>query len=408
MTTKMPPKTTEALKAVTGPLKELIARTEHLHDLVKHLPNSLPENLPDSRYHFYLDSESVEVRGHFGAVGHVLELVFDTCHLAGRPIEFHQRGTSLDDLTKMMKLAMKHMTPGERDAFQTAWIEQLIDAAVRSGAKIPTKRRAAASAADEDTDDQGEPPAKKRKGPVTVAPQTEHVVANSPLATSSLPLPRPTTKTKQTTFGAFGWKPVTANQIKEQMTEVAEEKAESRKEKKVAKERNAQEKQERVRELATLRKRRQQERDWAAAAADTNSGSDDERSVNKVLMANAQASASQTAIPNVADLSCPATQSWKKHRNGTQGGAAQNAPSKRVFRFYPFLCNPIESAVRCQGWSAAHAVAELQQSHPQLFNAENSRLHRGTLHKWIIDRCAPNLYQNNQQNTQTTIQDFQK
>jgi hypothetical protein len=44
----------------------------------------------------------------------------------------------------------------------------------------------------------------------------------------------------------------------------------------------------------------------------------------------------------------------------------------------------IEAAIRRHDWSPAHAVRALQRSHPQLFDSENSRLHRGTIGKWIV------------------------
>ncbi|KAF8169877.1 hypothetical protein K438DRAFT_1983003 [Mycena galopus ATCC 62051] len=232
----MAPKNAAAPQAVKGPPKELIARIKHLRNLLKNLPDSLPENPSDSRYQFYLDKESLDMRSHFGAAGHALELSFDTCNLGGRPIEFHQ---------------------SEQESFRKAWIERLIDATVRSGAKIPAKRYR-----------------------------------------SVLLL-----------------------------------------------------------KLATLRKRRQRERYQAAVGWDT----------------------------DVADLSRPATQGWKKHRNGMQGSVVQNVPSQRVFWFHSFLWNLIEAALRRAGWSSAQAVTALQRSHPHLFDSDTSRLHCGTLHKWIVN-----------------------
>ncbi|KAJ7900971.1 hypothetical protein B0H14DRAFT_2555774 [Mycena olivaceomarginata] len=133
----MPPKDSETPKAVTRPPRELIARIEHLRDLLKNLPDTLPNNPPDSCYCFYLDVEDLDVKGYFGAAGHALEISFNTFALRDQPIIFCQRGTCLDDLTKMMKLAIRHMSPGERENFRTAWVERLVNAAINSGAKIP-------------------------------------------------------------------------------------------------------------------------------------------------------------------------------------------------------------------------------------------------------------------------------
>ncbi|KAJ6532306.1 hypothetical protein DFH09DRAFT_811063, partial [Mycena vulgaris] len=85
----------------------------------------------------------------------------------------------------------------------------------------------------------------------------------------------------------------------------------------------------------------------------------------------------------VADLSRSTTQAWKKHRNGTQGGAVQG-PSKKVFWFTPFLWAIIEPTIRRCGWSAARTVKELHRAHPNLFNGPKHKLHRATLWKWIV------------------------
>ncbi|KAF8216707.1 hypothetical protein K438DRAFT_1747890 [Mycena galopus ATCC 62051] len=354
----MAPKDATAPQAIKGPPKELIARIKHLRNLLKNLPDSLPENPSDSRYQFYLDEESLDMRSHFGAAGHALELSFDTCHLGGRPIEFHQRGSSLENLTKMLKFAVKYMNTAERESFRKAWIEHLIDAAVRSGAKIPAKCCTGVTPIDNDASDADGHPAKKQKCPVAEAPGSEPANTDSPLPA---------------TLAAFGWKPSTAAQIKDQMREVAEEKAEKREEKKQADECRADQKQEHVRELATLRKHRQRERDQAAVGFDSKHKS---RTI-------------AGWDTDVADLSRPATQSWKKHRNGMQGSVVQNVPSQRVFWFHSFLWNLIEAALRRAGWSSAQAVTALQRSHPHLFDSDTSRLHCGTLHKWIVngERC---------------------
>ncbi|KAF8189929.1 hypothetical protein K438DRAFT_1971427 [Mycena galopus ATCC 62051] len=295
----MAPKNATAPQAIKGPPKELIARIKHLRNLLKNLPDSLPENLSDSRYQFYLDEESLDMRSHFGAAGHALELSFDTCHLGGRPIEFHQHGSSLENLTKMLKFAMKYMNTAEWESFRKAWIECLIDTAVRSGVKIPAKRCTGVTPIDNDASDADGHPAKKQKCSVAEGPGSEPANTDSPLpvkSSSSLPsshLSTSFTNKKQATLAAFGWKPSTAAQIKDQMREVAEEKAEKQEEKKQADERRADQKQEHVRELATLWKCCQRERDQAAVGTDD---SDNERSVQKVLIANTKAAASQGGI----------------------------------------------------------------------------------------------------------------
>ncbi|KAJ6579765.1 hypothetical protein B0H10DRAFT_1962832 [Mycena sp. CBHHK59/15] len=68
-------------KAITGPSRELIARIEHLQSLLRGLPNSLPENPPDSPYRFYLDDGELEDRGYLGELSHALEV----CVVPGKP-----------------------------------------------------------------------------------------------------------------------------------------------------------------------------------------------------------------------------------------------------------------------------------------------------------------------------------
>ncbi|KAJ7982895.1 hypothetical protein DFH06DRAFT_940138, partial [Mycena polygramma] len=141
------------------------------------------------------------------------------------------------------------------------------------------------------------------------------------------------------------------------------------------KERKAADKKERERDLARIRKQRQREREKAADdSADGNAAMPD---ANTVLMQGADVLAHSTVIPDVADLSRPDTQGWKKYRKGTQGGAVQGR-AKKVFWFTPFLWAIIEPTIRRCGWSAAATANALQLAHPALFNS----LHRATIWKW--------------------------
>lgn len=146
----------------------------------------------------------------------------------------------------------------------------------------------------------------------------------------------------------------------------------------------AERKKEHEKTLACECKQRERERKKEAAAEEDDDTPPDSQNANKVLMNGAVAVAAASAIDDVANLSQPATQGWKKSRNGTQGGVVRNAPSKRVFWFHPFLWVLIEAALRRRNWSAGEAVKDLHRLHPQLFNAPNSTLHRGTLWKWIV------------------------
>ncbi|KAJ7705055.1 hypothetical protein B0H17DRAFT_1193530 [Mycena rosella] len=369
----MPPQKSKNPKPVTGPSRELTSRIERLHDLLKHLPDSLPDNPSDSSYRFSLDPERLELGGYFGVAGHALEISFRTFELRDQPLMFQQRGSSLDDLPKMLKIAVKKMTNGERETFRASWIERLIKAAVDSGAKIPAaaaKRKAAVLASDSAGSDLPLPPAKKSKGPVmTVIDNSDLESADSPsppVATSLTALPTPPSvsnnppkkATTQTKLAAFGWKPATAAEVQKQWSKVVEANTESRKEKAVDDERRQAEKKQQERELATLRKRRQRERQRAAASDDESESGPN--SVNTVLMTSAAAAAHVPTIGDVADLSRPETKGWRMVRNGTKGGVVQNVPSKRVFWFHPFLWALIEAAIRRRDWSARMPVCIVQ------------------------------------------------
>src|ERR1700761_1900948 len=132
----MPPKRHPEAKAVTGPSQELISRIELLRTLLNNLPESLPENPADSPYRFYLDPDETKDRGYLGELGHALEVSFAT-HL--RPVQFLQRGSSLDALPILLKTTVKQMPSKDRDIFREAWLERLINAAVAAGAKAPPR-----------------------------------------------------------------------------------------------------------------------------------------------------------------------------------------------------------------------------------------------------------------------------
>ncbi|KAJ7257976.1 hypothetical protein B0H12DRAFT_1070413, partial [Mycena haematopus] len=185
----MPPRSHPEPKPVKGPPQELISRIEHLGSLLKNLPLSLPENPPDSIYRFYLDPDALEDRGYIGELSHALEVSFAT-HL--HPVQFLQRGSSLDALPALLKMAVKGMSPKDREVFRTAWLERLINAAVAAGAKVPARKRKAVEAPAAAT----EPIAKKAKSPIIIVDDSE---TDSDVPTALLSLPsHPTPSTSST------------------------------------------------------------------------------------------------------------------------------------------------------------------------------------------------------------------
>ena len=386
----MPPKR-NAQKMSTGPPQELISRIAHLHQLLCNLPKELPENPPHSLYSFNFDKNKLEMGGYFAAAGHALELSFETHLLTiqGRRIRFSERGERHVELQKFLKKAVKEMTPGERDSFRQAWIERLITAAVESGAKIPSKKRK------EPPDDDGveAPPAKKT--PQThpeSAPLPSSSSSTSAATTSSAPPFLPSSSSaasqarqlvgnpKQRGLDSFGWKKASKEEVQLYWSKEVADAAEQRQIMAEVKEQKDEEKKERERDLARLRKQRQRERQ---KQENDNGGTADLEDANTVLMRGASAMSKENEILDVASLSRPHTQDWKKQRNGKLGGVV-HAPAKKVFWFHPFLFTLIKAALARHDWSPSRTVAYLQRTHPALFDAPGSRLNKGTLWRWIV------------------------
>jgi hypothetical protein len=210
------------VKPITGPPQALISRIEHLGDLLRNLPSSLPEKPSHSLYNFWTDPEILKDGGHFSAVTHALGVSFEThlLSLQGRTLVFTERGERLDTVVKFLKTGVKHMSPGERTTFQGAWLERLITAAVDSGAKIPSKKRKASAAAS--ATHKNLPATKKSKPAAIIIIDDDSESENPhPISPTSLPPTSTTPSTsaqpsaskhtvvgnpKQVTLGAFGWK----------------------------------------------------------------------------------------------------------------------------------------------------------------------------------------------------------
>jgi len=128
-------------KAPPGPSQELVSRIKHLAALLENLPSTLPLDPKDSIYYFVLDSEKVMDKGIFGAFGSCMEVCFETYKTKDGDIHFTERGKQLEQLTELMKTAIKTMSDQERVVFHKVWLERLIRAGVADGAKIPVKKR---------------------------------------------------------------------------------------------------------------------------------------------------------------------------------------------------------------------------------------------------------------------------
>ncbi|KAF7372598.1 DDE superfamily protein [Mycena venus] len=369
-------------KAPKGPPQELISRIMHLHNLLCNLPESLPENPPHSLYNFHFDEDKLDMGGYFAASGHTLEISFEThlLRIQGRSILFTERGRRHDDLQKFLKKAVKEMSPGERETFRAAWIERLITAAVASGAKIPPRKRKDAP----DTDNETRPTKRATKAVV------DDDVASSSTTLATLPSVPSGASTgtqvrqlignpKQRGLDSYGWKKAEPGEIQRYWSNASAAGSERHEEILKEKERTTEEKELRERDLARLRKQREHERKKREKGGQL----EDTNNANLALMRGAQTASKEAQIPDVADLSRPLTQGWKKHRTGTSGGVVRGQ-SKKTFWFHPFLFVLIHAALIRHDWSPTKTVAYLQRTHPALFNSPGSRLNKGTLWRWLV------------------------
>lgn len=106
-----------------------------------HHPDTIPTDLPahKSTYNFDLSSDDIEEQGIFGAVSRCLEVCLGQ-HRDGN-IHFKERGQSLERMIRMMKSAVKQMNEMDRQAFEDAWLNRLIQAAKDAGARIPKMKQ---------------------------------------------------------------------------------------------------------------------------------------------------------------------------------------------------------------------------------------------------------------------------
>lgn len=125
-----------------GPPQELISRINHLGNLLRFLPDSLPLDPSDSKYFFGLDADDVEQEGMWYAFNQNLKACFKMHKIpAGGTIVFCERGSHLADLIKTFKNMITKLTIDvDRTFLKEVWLERLIKAAELQGAKIVPPR----------------------------------------------------------------------------------------------------------------------------------------------------------------------------------------------------------------------------------------------------------------------------
>ncbi|THU80666.1 hypothetical protein K435DRAFT_600201, partial [Dendrothele bispora CBS 962.96] len=384
-------------KPSKGPSQHLIERIDHLRNLLHNLPDSLPLNPPasESTYHFALVPEDLEERGAFGAVSHSLEIGFG--QQPDGILHFRERGERLEELIRMLKAGVKIMSDTDRSAFQSAWLERLINAAKSDGAKY-TKRK---QLNQDSTNSSDKHVTKKQR---TSSPEADSIIVisdneeasasqsqiiktSSPsgtLATSSNP-PIPTKRPM---------KPLPAKPVYRQQTlsfakdtrSKAEKKAERQAEMRVFEERHEEEEERATRRLEQRKAnerekaREQQRRHRERLKAEKVNELSDREDINKVLMEGMKAAESTEDNPthnDIAELSRAGGSKWREGRNGTLGGAVQGR-AQRTNWYHPFLWIHISHTMVQADWQAGYAVKILQREHPVLFR----HMHRGTIWRW--------------------------
>jgi hypothetical protein len=131
----------KAISPQNGPSAHLISRINHLGNLLRYLPESLPLDPSNTAYSFGLDAEQVAEEGVWFTFNNCLEVSFQTHTIpANGTIVFHERGKCFLALISLFKEAVKKLTKDmERKFLQEVWLERLIRAAELQGAKIPAK-----------------------------------------------------------------------------------------------------------------------------------------------------------------------------------------------------------------------------------------------------------------------------
>ncbi|KAI5884963.1 uncharacterized protein SCHCODRAFT_02521826 [Schizophyllum commune H4-8] len=444
----MPPKTRKNVpKKDTGPTQALMSRIEHLKDLLKNLPDSLPIADKKSTYQFGLDYDKLEDRGPLGSFSHNMEICFKTAR--GQQLQITERGPRLHDgLINVMKDAVGLMSEKDREVLQSAWLERIIDAAVRAGgvsskmkegkrrrqstvsgnkkARAPKRKKSTPDViivSDNDSDRSidgrasSPPPPTSSPCPSTAAgpssiapfpsppPPSTHRTSPTPSSPSPPPAlpgpkatviqPPPLQKTlKQMTIQFPRYASLSQAEkdaIKARNKREAQEKEKEMLAMEEQKKVDTLKKKERERELARLRKQRERARKREAKEARS-----DKAEVNKVtdhLMRGAAAVNHVVGIADKATVSCLEAQQWRAERNGVLGGT-QHAKAVRTNWFHPFLWPFIDATMRHVLFSASKCEKVLKREHPELYAgvnpdgsiALNRGLDKGTIQRWKAGR----------------------
>ncbi|KAJ7331529.1 hypothetical protein DFH08DRAFT_881753 [Mycena albidolilacea] len=165
-------------------------------------------------------------------------------------MRFEERGARITALGPFLKAAVKRMSPGEREAFEKAWIDRLLQAAKESGAVMPSSVPQAREPESIIVDSDDDMPlsictpsasVKQTLAPDTAIPSTSDIslVSNT-----------------QATLATMGWQPWLPGAKETHLKKAAKDHHETAAETLEKKERQLEGKRERERILAAERQRR--------------------------------------------------------------------------------------------------------------------------------------------------------
>ncbi|KAK6995993.1 hypothetical protein R3P38DRAFT_2655584 [Favolaschia claudopus] len=397
---------TQTPKPATGPPQALIERLNYLGQLLVHLPNTLPV-VSDAAYRFYLDEDRVVFAGSVAPeLERALDASFGTWENQHLPVRFRERGPRVQALVSFLKAAVKRMAPTERKAFETRWLDKLVQGAKDSGATIPSRHRASESSDPvkeqnkrrvesehgSDESDSAQPLRKKSKKVLrtvvdsdsdTDLPEPSSLLTAAPRQTLVPNAVLPPTAdvdlmhNQQATLARMGWQEWAPGAKEAHQKEASElyragmEEAQRKREQDKAN----QEEKKRLQGAERQRRHRAKKR----AEREEEEGLSDGHNAHVVLLRGADAQARENVV-DVADTSRPKTQAWRLKRNGTRGGAVVQKTAASVNYFHPFLFMHIDKAMRRVGWSPTEAVKVLKREHGALFKT----IAKGTISKWRV------------------------
>ncbi|KAE9393905.1 hypothetical protein BT96DRAFT_958958 [Gymnopus androsaceus JB14] len=364
--------------------KELDTHLKYLKDLLSNLPSHLPLSPSPSNHRFSLDDDDVKEEGYGYALNHCLELTFKTSSLgSGGKLVIQERGHCFTDLMTI-----------DRDFYVLRWVDRVIEAALAAGAKIPKRKLVLSSDDDSSSNDSPKPVNTKRRKtthvpsntaqPIDISSDSESENEPQPLlsasstqttatastpavlepasAATSLPPPPLPKKLRTGTLFDFGCTHVSREEFREQQAEFdkAVEKAKQ---------------EQRKRDLTCERVHcyRHRVRKDVKDHGHKSKG----KQVKEAILGHDLGLRRADETEDLAELSRPG-KDWKLKRNGKKGGVVQRR-HERANWYHPFLGVHINRIAPRVLWSPHRIAATLRLQMPELF----SRLHRGTVGKWI-------------------------